>query len=343
MATLGSSYLNLIDTIKATTDGKQVAALIEVLMQSNPILADAVAVECNMGREHIHAIRTGLPSVAWGALYKGVPQSKSIRQQVKDTTGFLEGMSGVDTRLLEITPNEGAIRLQEANGFLEAMNQEVATGIFYHSTAATPEKFKGLNARYGALGGSGPGNQIVDGLGSGADNTSIWFVTWGEPYTMLLYPQGTQAGLKRSDKGEQRVVDALGNPFYVKEEMFSWHVGMSVGDWRFNSRIANIDVSDAQAGTVNLNALMTKAFYKLQNRRVDRNGGAMGAAGVKRLAIYMNRDMLAVLDTLQANRGSTDSYIRLVPKEIEGQEVQTWRGIPIRETDALLNTETRVV
>lgn len=343
MATLGSSYLNLVDTIRASPDGKQIAALIEVLNQQNAILDDAVAVECNMGRKHIHVIRTGLPSVAWGALYQGVAQSKSNRQQVEDTTGFLEGLSSVDVRLLALTPNEGAVRMQEAAGFLEAMNQEVSTGIFYHSTAASPEKFQGLNARYGALAGSGPGNQIVDAGGTGSDNTSIWFITWGEGFTVLLYPQGTKAGLDRKDKGEQRVTDSAGRPFFVKEEYFSWHIGMAVGDWRFNARVANIDVSDAQAGTVKLNELMTKAYYKLQNRRVDRNGGKMGSAGVKRLAIYMNRDMLAVLDNLAVNKGATDNFVRLVPKEIEGKEIMTWRTIPIRETDAILNTEARVV
>lgn len=341
MATLGSSYLNLIDMMKASPDGKQVSALIEVLKQQNAILDDAVAIECNMGTFHRHIIRTGLPSVAWGALYQGTPMSKSNRQQVDDTTGFLEGLSSVDERLLKISPNEGAIRMQEANGFLEAMNQEVATGIFYHSTAASPEKFKGLNARYGALAGSGPGNQIVDGGGSGSDNTSIWFITWGEGYTVLLYPKGTKAGLEREDMGRQRVTDAVGNPFYVKEEKFTWHIGLAVADWRFNSRVANIDVSDMAAGTVKVNSLMSKAYYKLQNRRVDRNGGV--GVGKKRIAIYMNRDVLAALDAENVNRASVDNYVRLRVGELEGQEIMTWRGIPIRETDAILNTEARVV
>lgn len=343
MATLSSGYLNIIDMLKGTIDGKEAATLIEILMQQNAILDDATTMEANMGTFHRHAIRTGLPTVTWGALYQGIPQSKSQRQTVDDTTGFVEGLSGVDERLLEISPNPGAVRLQEANGFLEAMNQEVATGIFYHSTAASPEKFKGLVARYNTLGGGGAGNQIIDGGGTGADNTSIWFVTWGEGFTNLIHPKGTQAGLKREDKGSQRVLDANGNPFYVKEELFRWHVGLTVGDWRFNARVANIDVSDALAGTVNLNALMTRAYYKLQNRRVSRNGGKMGSAGIKRIAIYMNRDMLAVLDNTAANRNGTDNYIRLKPAEIEGMEIMTWRGIPIRETDAILNTEARVV
>jgi len=333
MATLGSTYLNLIDVMKRTDDGKQIAAVIELLKQSNPILDDAIALECNMGTQHRHTIRTGLPSVSWGMLYKGVAQSKSTTQQVDDTTGFVEAMSSVDTRLLDLSPNKGALRLSEATSFLEAMNQEMATGIFYHDTATTPEKFKGLSARYGTKGGGGAGNQIIDAGGTGSDNTSIWIVTWGEQFTHLLYPKGSKAGIQREDMGKQRVLDANNNPYYVEEEKFTWHVGMAVKDWRYNARIANIDVSNMQAGSVDLYTYMRKAYYKLQSRRVP--GG--------RQAIYCNRDVLECLDGLATNKGAADNFVRLTRKEIEGEEVLAYRGIPLRETDALLNTEARVV
>lgn len=333
MATLGSTYLSLIDVMKRTEDGKQIAAVIELLKQSNPILDDAIAIECNMGTQHRHTIRTGLPSVSWGMLYKGVAQSKSTTQQVDDTTGFVEAMSSVDTRLLDLSPNKGALRLSEATSFLEAMNQEMGTGIFYHDTATTPEKFKGLSARYGTKGGGGAGNQIIDAGGTGSDNTSLWIVTWGEQYTHLLYPKGTKAGIQREDMGKQRVLDASNNPYYVEEEKFTWHVGMAVKDWRYNARIANIDVSDMQAGSVDIYKWLRKAYYKLQSRRVA--GG--------RQAIYCNRDVLECLDALATNKGTSDNFVRLTRKEIEGEEVVTYRGIPIRETDALLNTEARVV
>lgn len=338
MATLGSTYLDLIDLYKRTEDGGQIATVIELLKQQNPILDDAIAMQCNMGATHRHTIRTGLPSVAWGRLYQGVPQSKSRTQQVDDTTGFVEALSTIDTRLLQLSKNEGALRLSEASSFLEALNQEMATGIFYHDTATTPEKFKGLGARYNVYGtGSsttdgGIANQVIHAGGSGADNTSIWFVTWGDNATHLLYPEGTKAGVQREDKGEQRVTDGSGNPYYVKEEKFTWHLGLAVKDWRYNARICNIDVSDVQAGTVDLYKFMRKAYYKLQSRRIP--GGKQ--------AIYLNRDMLEALDALATNKGSADNFVRLTPKEIEGQEVLTYRGIPLRETDALLNTEALV-
>lgn len=334
MATLSSTYLNLIDVHKQSDP--RTGEIIEVLKQQNPILDDAVAMECNMGATHRHTIRTGLPTPAWGSLYKGIPQSKSTVQQVDDTTGFLEARSGVDTRALKLSKNPAALRLGEAMSHLEAMNQEMATGMFYHDTATTPEKFKGLAARFGLKGGGAAGNQIVDAGGTGTDNTSIWFVTWGDHACHLLYPEGTRAGVDRQDKGEQRVTDTNGDAYYVKEETFTWHMGMAVKDWRYVSRIANVDVSDMLAGSVDLYNFMRQAFYKLQSRRMD--------AKTSRIAIYVNRDVMQALDGLATGNGTgSNDALRLIPRELEGREVLTYRGIPIRETDALLNTEARVL
>jgi hypothetical protein len=340
MPAIGNTYLNLIDAFKRTEDGQVAASIIEMLTQTNPILDDAIAVECNMGMIHRHTVRTGLPSVAWGKLYQGTPQSKSTTQQVDDATGFLEAMSSVDTRVLDLAPNGSALRLSEAQPFLEAMNQEMAATLFYSDTATTPEKFKGLGARFGLKATSGAGAQIIDALGTGSDLTSIWFVTWNENTCTLLYPKGTKAGVFREDMGRQRVLDGSNNPYFVMEEKFSWHMGVAVKDWRFIARIANIDLSDLAAGTVDLYKYMRQAYYKLQGRR--QNAGDTVSAG-RKIAIYCNRNILEALDALAHNKATADSLVRLTRDQIEGKEVISYRGIPIRETDALLNTETRVL
>lgn len=331
MATLGASMLDLIDLYKQKNPDGSIATVIEMLTEMNPILDDAIAVECNSGTKHLHTVRTGLPSVTWGKLYQGIPQGKSTKAQVEDTTGFVEGLSTVDERLLELSDNEGAVRLSEAQAYLEAMNQEVASKIFYGNTSDSPEEFMGLAPRYNDTTAAN-GNQIKLAGGVGSDNTSIWFVTWGDNQTQLLYPKGTQAGVSREDKGSQRLVDGNGNAYYGKEELFRWNVGLAVKDWRYNVRIANIDVSEVAAGSVALYDFMRKAYWQLQSRRV---------AGGKQ-CIYCNRDIMEGLDALQTNAGASDSFIRLKPMEIEGKEVLTYRGIPIRETDALLNTEALV-
>ena len=330
MATIGDSFVDLIDIYKQQDGRGQYVEIIEMLMEMNPILDDAIAVECNKGTTHLHTVRSGLPSVAWGKLYQGIPQSKSGKTQVEDTTGFVEGLSTIDTRLLKLSSNEGAVRLSEAKSYLEAMNQEVASKLFYGNSASDPEEFMGFAPRFNDL--SAPnGNQIISAAGAGSDNTSIWFITWGDEQCQLLYPKGTSAGVQREDKGDQRVTDSTG-AYYVKEELFEWHVGLAVKDWRYVSRIANIDVSLMQAGSVKLYDFMRQAYYKLQSRRVA--GGNM--------AIYCNRDVLESLDALATNAGTADNFQRLSRKEVEGQEVLTYRGIPIRETDAILNNEAVV-
>ncbi len=332
MAVIGSSYVDLIDLYKQQDGRGQFVQIIEMLKEMNPMLEDAIAVECNKGTTHLHTVRSGLPDVSWGRLYQGIPNGKGRTAQVEDTTGFAEGLSTVDTRLLQLSTNEGAVRLSEAQAHLEAISQEVQSKMIYGNTASDPEEFMGLAPRFNSLSAAN-GNQIIDAGGTGSDNSSIWFVTWGDNQCNLLYPKGTMAGVQREDMGEQRVTDANGNAYYAKEEKFSWHVGLAVKDWRYVSRVANIDVSDMNAGSVQLYDFMRKAYWKLQSRRVA--GG--------NLSIYCNRDVLEALDALATNAGASDSFVRLSRTEIEGQEVLSYRGIPLRETDAILNTEARVV
>ena len=343
MATIGNSYLNLIDMFRAGGDAAT-AEVVEVLNRLSPVVRNAFTVEANSGTQHKHAIRTGLPSVTWGRLYQGIPQSKSGRTMVTDTTGFVEGLSTVDTRLLEISPNAAAVRMAEGEAFLESMRQEAETGFFYHDVLTTPEKFKGMSARYNVRGGGGAGNQVVHGGGSGSDNTSIWFITHGENATHLIHPKGTKAGIHREDMGRQRVTDADSNAYYVKEELFRWHLGVAVRDWRYNARIANIDVSGI--GSTDLYALMRSAFYKLQGvySTALRNGDGslnQNASVEGRTVIYMNRTVMEALDAQQTN-ATLNPALQLRQMELEGRMVQSYRGIPIEVTDAILNTETVV-
>ena len=341
MATLTQSTASMIEQYKQVDGKGRLIDVIEVMNDtSQDIMDDWSWMECNSGTKHTRSIRTGLPSVAWGMLYSGISQSKSAKQTVDDTTGFVEGLSSVDKRQLDLYADKRTpIRAAEARSFQEAMAQELVTAMFYHNSATDPKKPKGLAARYGTKATSGAGNQIVDAGGTGSDNTSIWFVEWGYDGVSVIYPEGTTAGITRENKGEQRVLDGDGNPYYVEEELFRAHAGFTVGDWQRVARIANIDVSNMQAGSVDIYDYMRKAYYKLKSRRVNK---IMDQKAPGRLAIYCNRDVLEALDALATNAGSSDNFTRLSWGEIQGKEVLTYRGIPIRETDALLNTEAQV-
>lgn len=332
MATIGNTYLTLADVFKRTDTNKQIAHIIEILAQHNPILQDMIVKECNDGTTHLTTIRTGIPEATWRMLYQAVQPQKSTTAQVRDATGFAEAWSEVDAKLIDLTQDKAGLRLSEATAFLEGMNQAMATSLFYGDQATSPARFTGLAPRFNKLATSGSGAQIVDAGGTGSNNTSIWFVVWGDNTVHGLYPKGSKAGVVREDKGKQTKETPEG-VYDVYREKFQWDIGLSVRDYRYVARIANIDVQAVRNGSVDLYSLMRKAYYKLHQRRVA--GG--------RAAIYLNTDMLEALDALATNKGTTDNFVRLTRKELEGEEVLSYRGIPLRESDALLNTEARVV
>lgn len=350
MATLGNTYLGLADIYKGQTKTGQVADIINMLRQTNTMLEDAVARECNEGKSHKHTVLSGLPAVTWGKLYQGIPNSKAQRTQVTDVTGFVEGRSTVDARLAEVEPNLAAFRLQEAQSFLEAMSQEMQRAVIYENSDSSPEKITGFAPRFSSLSAE-TGSQIVDAGGTGSDNTSVWFVTWGTDAAQLLYPKGSSAGIMREDHGKQRVLDSNGDAYYALEETFRWHNGVAVRDWRKVVRIANIDVSALIADPNNIdgsnNSLyhyMRKAYYKVHGIRTLDNGangvgnGMDGNFGMGRTAVYCNTDVLEALDATQ----TTDSQVQLRPREVEGKEVLTYRGLPLRQVDQIINNEARV-
>ena len=331
MATIGDTYLTLADLRRQQNRNDEIADIIEILSQQNDMLADAPAVECNQGNEHLTTIRAGLPSPTWRKLYQGVQPTKGTTAQVKDATGYMEDWSEVDAKLVEKAKNPQKFRMNEAKAHIMGISQELARTVIYGDTATEPEKFTGLAARYNDLNAAN-GNQIVDAGGTGSDNTSIWFITWGTEACHFLYPEGSPMGLNRDDKGMQTKENNDGSLYDVYREKFSMDCGLSVRDWRSVARIANIDVSeltdDASAGA-DLIDLMIDAYYALDNPdRADGN-----------CVIYTSRTIAKFLHKQAMN----EKNVRIGLADYGGRKIPEFQGKPIRRMDALLETEARVV
>ena len=338
MALLTNNDPTLLD-LALLPDNADVKDMIDLLSQINPILQDAPMIVCNQGVYHLTTIRTGLPTPVWGRLYKGVPSTKGTRQQVKDTTGFLESAAEVDSRLVDDVEGaleKASIRFEEAQGHLEALAQEAAKAIFYHDSGINPEKPMGLSPRFSSLSAEN-GTHIIDGGGTGSNNTSIWLITWDRRACHLIYPMKGKAGIERMDRGLTPKLDAAGNTFYSYREDFKWHMGVTVRDWRYVVRIANIDVTqlteDASGASANLINLMTLAYYKHYGRRV-----AMG-----KTFFYANTTIVKFLDFQARLTQGVNLFLTLDKTGPNASEVLKFRGVAIRETDALLETEARVV
>lgn len=340
MAILASTALTWADLItKQGADGK-IGTVAEVLNQHNAVMRDAAFVVCNKGTDHETLVRSGLPEVAWMTVGGYVTPSKSATRSQKFVTGFARSMSQVPQDILDLAEDEAALRLSEANPHLEAMAQEFEFMFFNGNTGDNPKGFDGLAAYYNALpvATNNASNQVVSGAAAGSDNTSIWLVRHGEQQTSLLVPKGIPMGIQRDDKGQQRDTDGSGGVRYVQEEEFTLHSGVAIKDWRANSRVANIDVSKALDGTTDLLDLMVTAYHRARmpkhNYEVE-NSAFLGA----KACWYMNSTIFEALDK-QSRNATLHPTLSLSVKEVQGEEVTMFRGLPIRVTDGITNTET---
>lgn len=339
MAVLSSTNLTLADWAKRTDPEGRVPVIAELLSQSNEILEDCVFKEGNLPTGERVVIRTGLPAVYWRALNQGIPNSKSTTAQVDEACGILEARSEVDKDLAMLNGNTAQFRLSEDVAFLEAMNQTQATTMFYGNPAIEPKSFLGLAARYSAApGSSGIGQNIIEGGGTGSDNTSVYLVVWGDNTVYCPFPKGSSAGLMHEDLGEQTVYDG-NNRLQAYATRYQWKNGLVVKDWRYVVRIANIDVSDmanasgTQASTVatQLIKLMTRALYRVPNM-------TMGRA-----AFYMNRTVHGGLSIQAMDRAQNVLSVQQGLSQFgTPYSWLSFLGVPCRRVDALINAEARL-
>lgn len=330
MAALIANNPTLLDVAKRLDPDGKIAAIVEILNATNPVLDDLTFVEGNLPTGHRTTIRTGLPTPTWRKLYGGVQPTKSTTVQVTDSCGMLEAYAEVDKALADLNGNTAAFRLSEDAAHIEAMGQEMASTLFYGNEGTEPEAFTGLAPRYNSKSAQNADN-IIDAGGTGSDNTSIWLCVWGPQTGFGIYPKGSAAGLQMTDKGQVTVenVDGNGGRMEAYRTHYRWDAGLTIRDWRYFVRIANIDVSDLDtvANTKNLINWMIQASERIPE------------LGKGRAAFYMNRRLreklrLGILEKVSSN---------LTWETVSGERVMTFDDIPVRRCDALVNAEARVV
>ncbi len=334
MATLGATYLNIADKIKRLEpDGEKIAKIIELLSETNEILQDMIVLEGNTQTGHRTTMRSGLPSTTWRKLYGYTQPSKSTTVQVDETCGILEAFSVLDKDFADLGGNAAELRVSEDQAFLQAMNNEFAATLFYGNTDTDPEEFLGLSPRFSSLSADN-GGQIIDGGGSGSDNTSMWLIKWGENYTHGIYPRGTMAGLQHEDMGVVTETDGSGGKRVVYQTRHLWKVGLAVRDYRHIVRIANLDVSNlatAASGSDSSADLINLMIEALHQDMENLTGG--------KLAFYCDR----VVYTALTKKAVAKANVQLDFVDFGGpNRVMTFQGIPIKRVDGLLATEAQV-
>lgn len=326
-----TTFPTLADVANRLDPDGSVAKIVELLNQTNEILDDAVWVEANDNTSHTTTVRTGIPQGTWRRLNYGIQPGKSRTTQVKDTIGMLEAYAEVDKALADMNGNTADFRMSEDMPYLEGISQQLSQTVFYGDTSTNPERFLGLSPRYDVIGtpankptANSYLNQVINNGGSGSDLTSIWLVVWGPNTAHMVYPKGSKGGVTSRDLGEQTIqVDAAngGGQFQGYRTHYKMNAGMVVRDWRYVVRIANIEATGANSlDTDN----MIRAINAIPNLRMGR------------AAFYANRSTKTQLDILAQDK----SNVFLSLDEVFGKPVTKFWGIPIRQDDSILHTES---
>jgi len=330
MTVLATTHPTLLDHVKRMDPDGKVASIVELLAQTNEVLADMVWAEANGTTGHVTTVRSGLPSVTWRKLYKGVQPSKSTVVQVTESMGMLEAYAEVDKKLAMLNGNTTEFRLSEDMAFIEAMNQEMAKTLFLGNESTEPEAFTGFAARFNDQSAENARNIITDAATpDSSDNTSIWLIVWGTNTVHGIFPKGMPAGMNVEDLGEVTLEDAAGGKYQGYRTHYEWNAGLSVRDWRYVVRI-QFDLEDVVASGATgpvLSELMAKAIRRIPNKSLGR------------AAFYMNTDALDALEK-QCNAKSTLAFGSVM--DAQGVEVDAFRKIPIRRVDAITSTETGI-
>ncbi len=329
MAVIESNYLTLIDWANRKDPNGRIPAIVEMMNKTNDILDDMGFIEGNLPTGHETTIRTGLPTVAWRQINKGVQPSKSKTVKHTDVCGRLEAFSEIDEALVELAPDVSSFRLSEDQPFIEAMNQEMAATVFYGDLRKTPDRFLGIAPRFSQTSADSGENILNGGLAgdAGTRRTSIYLVGWGEHTVHGIFPKGTRAGLQHEDLGRVEIRDSDGGTYMGYKGHYTWRMGFCVRDWRYIVRIANIDLDTLNGSSpVNLMKLMIEASEIIPK------------LGLCKPSFYCVREVRTAL----RNQILDKSNVNLTWDTVAGKRVLAFDEIPVRRCDAISKSEAAV-
>lgn len=334
MSTL-SGTPTLADIAKETDPNGKPAKIAELLHQKNAILDDIPWIPGNLdGNGHQVSQDASLPTPSWVGPNTGINPGHGTAVQFTEAGGILASLSEVDKHVAERGGNLQANLFNQGRRHIEGMAQEFAQTLVYGNPSTAPNEFRGFFPRYNSLSGTTAQN-IVAGGGSGADNSSILLVGWGEGKVCCFYPKGSMAGLEQVNEGLQTITvtagaGSTGSKFQGYRTYFYWKGGLAVEDWRFVVRAPNIDVSDlvGKTSAADLFDIMIKMLHSIPELE---NCNPV---------FYMNRTLYQMLDI--QGRDDVISGGGLGWKEIAGKEVRTFRRVPIRKVDQMTEAEALV-
>lgn len=340
MAIKGSIATNLVDLNSSRPDAETGEVLINMLEETHELLSDLKWRNCNMGAVHKTSIVTALPEAHMRRLYRGFKVSKGGRAQITEDTGMAGTSCLIDYKEYELEGKSANWMAQNSNEGMEALSYLVARELFYGDRDINPESVNGLAKRLGKCNGtdklSAAYNVIsamdistttkANAVAALTDLTSIYAVGHGDRGFFGLVPVNGSSTIKMTTVGEDGKnleADEAGDKFPAIQVLLEMDFGCCLHDFRFAARLANISVAALEKGATNFIDLwdkLTRLYHKIRKHKKSANW-----------AFYVNSELFTYLD-LQAQQKVSPT---LTYQTIDGQEILAFRGIPIKEDEAI--------
>jgi len=304
------------------THNNETIDVANVLDEVNPFVQDAPMQEAIDITSHVIARTTQLPSAAFIVAGNGIDASLGTYSQAREQMALIRSRYKCAEDIMNLQPNPAKYRGQRERDNVEGMSQVFANQFISGSCATTPERFNGLEIRYGSLSTDRTSYVISNGNTTGSDNTSIWFVQWSPSRVYLIYPRGSKnVGIKKTDRGLIPTTGDNSKELFAYITDFAWDVGLCIEDTRCVKRLCNIDSVHTETYTLDDD----KIVQILNNFR-----------GNDQIFMYCNETVKTQLDLLAKDKGN----VQYLPDSPWGKGILTFRGVPVKVCDAITDSES---
>lgn len=336
MSTLGTTAVTTAD-LRASLDPKGNAARVyEVLEIASTVVARGTWMEANMPNGHQSSRQASTETATKRQYERGVAKSKTVNVPVIDLAAQYAANVEVDVNKLETFPNPEKYLMGQEHRKIVAMKNDLESDFFYGNQNINIEDIHGLATRFSSISTTKgqPGYQVVS-CGGSTNLSSLYLVGFGDGGINFFYPMGSEAGVTRIVKPQERVTDTNGYVYYAYCIFNNWKVGLCQEDYRTSFlRLANIDTAALAtygSGSDTSPDLVGEAIRGLEKLDYMDTG--------LQYAWFGSEKVIAWLKTQYIKTPNVNLTL-----ETAQSGIQTVRlgGIPVIKSDAILNTESAV-
>ena len=337
----------------------QMGAIIFAMAEVNTMFLDCPYMQMNYDLVHKVNVTASMPEVHYRDNNEAIPSGKSVTEQRTFTTARFESKSEMDEMAAEVGGPERLRfnRWYQGKQHVQAHSQALADLFIDGSPTRGDDpnyrKVKGFNDYLHTKNPDVATSEQIVVFDSGAANTdaltSIYLVFWGPQACHGIYDKGSYAGLRRIDHGKQMIVGKIPTRFGsgggevgsfqgYREQFITSH-GLVVADTRQVGRITDIKTGGRiklQPGFVDNSATNTLDVQNILDAMIQLTyqiESLQNGRGVW----YCNRTIMQALHRTALQRVTTGGGLNFM--NYGGQMVSSFLGFPIRQMDAIPNTQ----